>query len=825
MALSPVRLRASINAGSAVTIAFTRSNSPALMASINAAESGIARFYLLTAALIVTMGASVFGQSHLPSQPLLGTALSAELLRELPASGNPFTVLDTMQTEAIGDRFVAAGLNAATPPRLGGLLNSWTQTQIRFGDVTITDARTGGVPLMLPFAPFVSRVTVATGAMAIDDNAPALSMTLEPIAPGKSWQRAFDGAGTGGPLIAGGNGIAPLVDRVDQLGEGSVAFSGPINERVGFAAAGAVHSLSHIEGSSIDAVTNRIASGFAHLAVAPSPTDTFRAIGWLQRTSTPAFEDTGVHAQGAWQRQVVDGERWRVFAGYTERKRTLSAVSQSIVVDSLTTDPVSNLFDSGEGTSRRWTVGARLTPAPNRRWPSVGIDIDNARARVVPSGIGQIRELVDGLPARVWTAIVPSSTDFRHLTTIAAFVDEHLTAGRLTFDAGLRLDRADGAADAADAATHGVSWTTLLPRALVEFHWTRKAAVVLTAGYRRSAYQMPLDVLAIGDPAAPTADVARWNGTTVGPPIARVGPGSGGDAAFSGIDPALDRPVTDELVLAVRAKPFSHFEVELARVTKRESSLLSLVDTGVPFSRYASFYVPDPSYDAATAGPYDRPIAEVFNRPANAYGQDRYLLTNFTGEAAKSWALELNMRATSERVTFLANAALTWAYGSAAAIGYLPTENDQNVLGNLMVDANRESYARGQLFQDRSHVVKMAGVYRFPRRLSVGAIARYQDGQPFARLIAVTQGLTQGPMLIRSYRNGGAAFTYTGTFDIRLQQSWSLGKGDVTLGFDLYNVGHMGKEVDEYVVAGPRFRTPTAIQPPRTALASARFAF
>jgi hypothetical protein len=782
----------------------------------------MARFYLLTAVLIATTAASVFGQSRLPPQPLLGTALSAEILRELPASGNPFTVLDTMQTEAIGDRFVAAGLNAATPPRLGGLLNSWTQTQIRFGDVTITDPRTGGVPLLLPFTPFFSKVTVATGAMGVDDNASALSMSLEPIAPGETWQRAIDGAGTGGSLIAGGNGIAPLVDRVDTLGEGSVAFGGPLNDRVRFAGAGAIHSLSHIEGSSSDAKTNRIASGFAHFTVTPSANDSVRAIGWIQRATTPAFEDIGVHGQGAWERHFADRPRWRVFAGYTERKRTLSSVSQSMVVDSLTSDPVSSLFDSGEGSSRRWTVGARVTPNPGSRWPSAGVDVDNARARVVPSAIGQIREMVDGLPARAWTPIVPSSTDFRHLTTVAAFINEHLTSGRLTLDAGLRLDRADGSAD--DAAS-GITWTTLLPRALVEFHWTQKAAVVLTAGYRRAAYQMPLDVLAIGDPAAPIVDVARWNGTTIGPAITRIGPGSGGDAAFSSIDPSLDRPVTDELVLAVRAKPFAHFEIELARVTKRESSLLSLADTGVPFSRYSSFYVPDPSYVAASAGPYDRPIAEVFNRPADAYGQDRYLLTNFSGEAAKSWALELNARANSERVTFLAGAALTWAYGSAAAIGYLPTENDQNVLGNLMVDANRESYARGQLFQDRSHVVKMAGVYRFTPRLSVGAIARYQDGQPFARLIAVTQGLTQGPMLIRSYRNGGAAFTYTGTFDVRLQRSWSVGKGEMTLGVDVYNVGHMGKEVDEYVVSGPRFRTPTAIQPPRTALFTARFEY
>ena len=79
------------------------------------------------------------------------------VLRELPASGNPFAIFDAMQTEAISDRFVAGGLNSATPPRAGGFLNSWTQTQIRFGDITITDPRTGGTPLLVPLLPLVPK--------------------------------------------------------------------------------------------------------------------------------------------------------------------------------------------------------------------------------------------------------------------------------------------------------------------------------------------------------------------------------------------------------------------------------------------------------------------------------------------------------------------------------------------------------------------------------------------------------------------------------------------------------------------------------------------
>jgi hypothetical protein len=154
----------------------------------------------------------------------------------------------------------------------------------------------------------------------------------------------------------------------------------------------------------------------------------------------------------------------------------------------------------------------------------------------------------------------------------------------------------------------------------------------------------------------------------------------------------------------------------------------------------------------------------------------------------------------------------------------LPTENDQDVLGNLFVDPNAATQARGQLFQDRSHTFKMAGIYRFPWRIRLGAIARYQDGQPFARLVIVP-GLTQGPTAVRSYANGGSAFTYTGTLDIRVQKVFTTGRAEVAATVDVYNLTNLGNEVTEDVVSGTMFRTPTALQPPRTALVGVRVTF
>ena len=245
--------------------------------------------------------------------------------------------------------------------------------------------------------------------------------------------------------------------------------------------------------------------------------------------------------------------------------------------------------------------------------------------------------------------------------------------------------------------------------------------VVDTRTSRRSratggrAYQLPLNVLAIGDPAAPVADVSRWNGTSTGPLIARVGPGTGGDATFTQIDPNLQRPTTDELVLALQARPRPGLRASSSRASPSASSRCSGSSTPAsPRPDYASFQVPDPSF--VPGSPVGAAQVTVLNRPAGVYGRDRYLLTNQTGDPAKSWALEADRAAQTEHLTLLVGAGLTEANGPAAAVGFLPTENDQDVLGNCFVDPNAPTNARGQLFQDRSHVGKIAAVYRFPAR-------------------------------------------------------------------------------------------------------------
>jgi len=754
---------------------------------------------------------------HAQDQPPLTLAPGADVLQALPASNSPFAVVETIPPDVIADRFTAGGLNAGTPPRFGALLGSWNQTQYRIGDVSIGDPLAGGTPLFVPDLALWPRLAIATGAMALDQNASALSVGIDPRRPTKTWTRTLDAAFSAAPLVSGIAGTIPAIDRVDGWQEGHAAVSGPVTDRLGLAAGGSWLGLSHVAAPNAAATTDRVASGFAHL-VFTIGRDELRALGLVQRVSTAASTDTAVHAQSTWERRVDAYGAWRAFAGYTERSRTAPLPSTAIV-DSIDGNLPSDLFDAGNSFSRRWVGGARTTPSASRRLPEFGVDLERADVRIEPGGVSQIEELVGGLPARLWTVRSSGVADTRHVTTFAAYGNEHVNIDRVTLDAGLRLDSTSATADTAAA---GIQWTSLLPR--VSLRWTvfQNPSLIFFAGYRRAAYQIPLDVLAVGDPAAPVADVARWTGTAGGPPIARVGPGTGGDAAFARIDPNLKRPTTDELVLALESRPISWLRLGAARITRREEPLLRFADTGVSASDYSAFQVPDVNF--LPDSPVGRPRVTVFDRAAGLYGRDRYLLTNDTGDAARSWGIELSIRADTERVVLMASGAFTWALGPAAAVGFAPTANDQDVLGSMFVDPNAATEARGQLFQDRSHTAKIAGIWRLPGRASVGAILRYQDGQPFARLVVVPN-LTQGPTAVRAYANGGSAFTYTGTLDVRVQKAFTVHGGDAAVYVDVFNAPNVSNEAAERVVAGAAFRTPTSVQPPRTAVVGIRVAF
>jgi hypothetical protein len=288
------------------------------------------------------------------------------------------------------------------------------------------------------------------------------------------------------------------------------------------------------------------------------------------------------------------------------------------------------------------------------------------------------------------------------------------------------------------------------------------------------------------------------------------------------VDPDLQRPYTDELVIGFEKRRSPRTRYTLTGIARRQGNLLGVVSTGVTVSGYVPIAIPDAGKD--WNHPSDDRTLTIYNRRPDSFGRDAYLLTNPEQDAATAFALRMSWEHGGDRLFMLFGATASVAHGSGGNRGYGALENDQDVPGELFTNPNAATYARGRLFADRAFTIKWTTLYRFPRDIAVGGIARYQDGQPFSRLV-VMPDLNQGAEGVQTYPNAGSRYTFIGTLDLRVQKGFRLGAVRLDAMLDAYNLFTRNNSVEEYVVTDAEFRTPIAIQPPHAVHLGLRVSF
>jgi hypothetical protein len=765
------------------------------------------------------------------------TTLTAETLADLPLGDNVYAALETTQPELIADRFNSGGLNAGEGSRVGGFLTSPSQTLFRVGDVDISDPSGSGAALLFPDQLFWDRVDIWKAMMPPDLSTGGLAVVLEPRRPTRSWTTLIQGNGTGGSLVAPApENAPPPVERLSNWGRGSLLLSGPIKQdRLGIVFGGSWTQSERFSRTPIPAGDSRLGSVFMNLVYTPSIETEWRTVAWVQRAHVPFVQrelfqpdasttDQTLHLQSTWVRQT-SGAQWRLFAGATARTRD-NALGSSLsrAAERLLDGPIPTIVDAtADASAARALGGVRFAAVAGQSGAhavSAGLDLDYTLLKTTNSFSGVIGETVDGLPARAWSITPSPGESRRHAYTLSAFVGDHISARPgLSVDVALRVEAVRGSADGGE---NGIAWQNLLPRVALQWEFAQTKKIALVAGYRRTANRLNLDTLAYGDPLASTGIVSRWsvvtaaglpNPASLGAIVDRIGPGTGGNAAFSRIDPELRRPVSDEWLVGIETTGDRWLRLGLTGLARRESNLMGVVDVGVPISSYTTSGIADPGLDFFDTA--DDQIVPVYNRIPATFGQNRYLLTNPDLPATYSGGLELNAQSSIDRLFMLFGATAYAALGSSGSRGFRALENDQDMLGELFTNPNAATFARGRLFTDRGFTIKWTTVYRFPGDVHAGVIARYQDGQPFSRFV-IARDVNQGAELIRPYPNGDNRFTFTGTLDIRLQKGFRFGHSRVDAILDFYNLATRGNEVEEYVVTGPDFRTPTFIEPPHT---------
>jgi hypothetical protein len=769
---------------------------------------------------------------------------------------------------AILDRIDGAGLHLGEAGRFSMHGASWTQNAFVLDGVDLTDPLGGGRPLVLPDIDVFEPAGLTSTLAPVEHAGAGVTMTLTPRPPARSWQGMVQGYGLGSGLQSGGaSRPVPFIARFGSLVDASGVAGGPLaGERLRLLLSGHFARGRRLERTDPSAIEARLASGAASLVYRPRERDTLRLFLMAQLVERPLAARARFVGKRAAERADAFGGtlRWRrageratlaAFAGvWSGRFRpTDQGSAASRPIERLLDGPVSSLVFPARSHRSTWTLGGSLAMRASplgalSHSPRVGVAVRRAWVSERPGPDDPVPETVDARPARVWEYEWGGPESRRHVLDLAAWAAERLTWGdRLEVEAGVRLERTTGAAE---GGAQDVSWTAVLPRLSARLRLTDAGRLTLFGGWGEYRHRLLLEHLAFGDPNGPYASVYGWSDTNGdglydpgerGRLVARAGPGAA-EGSLSSVDPELRPPRTREAVGGIEATVGGGVVVRLVGVDRRERDLLESVNVGVPPSEYTVRYLPDPGGDIV--GAQDDQLLPVFDRREESFALDRYLLTNPLGHTGLHQSVELRVeKLLGRRLALLAGATASRTEIPGANRGFRAEENDQGLVGELFDNPNADTYSRGRGYFDRAFTIKLAAAWRPPGDWRLGLVARYQDGQPFGRLVVVPD-LAQGPEAIPATTRGqhlgrirdtdpegrpltaeGYRFTYTLTVDARIEKGLAVGAARLALVAEVFNLLGTRHEVEENPVWGPGFRTPTAIQPPRALRLGARLDF
>jgi hypothetical protein len=616
-----------------------------------------------------------------------------------------------------------------------------------------------------------------------------------------------------------------------------IAGGGPLTSRVRMFAAGAGTWSSHVEREEPYRLPGNVLSLVFHPTLELGGDRRAGLTGWIQQTKT-AFaarallrnhEATASQWYGGVTANWTGGVRRVVEIGGALASTGVSpgppAAAERGTVERLVDDPIEILVGGASGTRSRQSLAATLTTTEKGVRLNGGVSLSGSRMHARPFGTGLIGETIDGVPTRIWDYGLAGEPR-RSQTAFAMFASADRTlVDTLRASAGIRFEHVG--ASARDAA-QGISWNSIEPRLLLHYARGIFSGDMVARRYHPT---LPLSILANGDPAAGYGRTYLWTDGNSdglaqdnerGTLVSVVGPGSP-TPGFSTIDPNLRRPYVDELMVAIDVRMSAWSSLRFSGVSRRGAALLARYDTGVPFDAYTVRYQFDPGLNLG--GVEDDQMLPIYSRPVSTFGADRYLMTNVSGVNSTYGGLYVGVLFDrSPRWHLLVGATALHSYAPAAFRGYLPSENDEVIVGDSYSDPNSNTYSEGRTLFDRGYGLKVTGTYNAGHRLTFSTAARYADGQNFARLV-VAPDLPQGRDVVRAFANGKTKFTYTMTLDVRAQKVLTVRGRDVTLGLEAYNAIDLHNEVEEVTITGPDWRKPTFAQPPRVIRFTAGISF
>jgi hypothetical protein len=778
--------------------------------------------------LVPLAGAAAFALAVSAGRASAQSSLyDADLLRDLPGSRDVFSLLETSEPLTMADRWDGGGLYTGEAGRLSARGASWTQTVFQLDGLDVSDPLAGGRPLVLPWHEALDAMDFAIGGARREPAGPGPLVALTSVRPQDAWKGSL---ALDGRLGGSGEPVPPSVARLDHWRRGALTAAGPLNDRLGLLVSGQTASSARFVRGSAEADPSSVHALMAGLTWKAGDRDHLRVKALGQKTAIPytdrsAFGEAGLeeddrtfHAAATWERRADSGASWTLSGGALRARADGEAGTRPRTIERLLDGPAALLAVPGQAERSRVELAGTLSPAPiGSHALHAGLRLSRGAAVVRPSvPAWTVAERVDGVPARVWE--FEQGASWRpHIDELTVHVSDAWQAGtRLRVDATLPLHHARAA---------GLSWTSVAPRVGVRAQ--PFGSFTAFASWSRDVHRLPLALFAFGDPDALRAASYRWNdrdgdGAFVpserGVLVSRAGPG----APIGSIDPSLPRPRTDEWRAGLEASLGTHVRARLEGIARKSRGLWESVNTGVTVSSYDQRLIFDPSGDIV--GSADDQLLPIYDRRPASFGRDALLLTSVPDDDSLYEGVELQLLAGPPRARLWLSATAHRAVGAGGNRSFRPSENDQGLVGERFDDPNANTFDRGRLFSDRAYTIKIAGAWHAPGDVRLGTVARYQDGQPFARVVVVPD-LRQGADFVMAIPRGRARYTFAITWDVRVEKVFTLGRSQASAVLEVFNLLDNVNETEEDIVTGPAYRTPTFLQPPRTFRGGLRIAF
>jgi hypothetical protein len=285
-----------------------------------------------------------------------------------------------------------------------------------------------------------------------------------------------------------------------------------------------------------------------------------------------------------------------------------------------------------------------------------------------------------------------------------------------------------------------------------------------------------------------------------------------------GVAPSLTLPAMRRVMVSFKTR-VRGIGIHATAFARRDVNLIETALDPQGAEIQSTRNIPDPSGDIL--GPSDDQILPVIEESLPSFTSSRYLLINPTEHRALGEGAELGFETNGTHIHWGLTGAAFRDSGRGGNRGLRVDENDFGVVGESFDRTNADTFGYGRLFFDRAYSLRMYLTANDVRGFTFGAVGRYDDGQPFSRLV-IHNDLPQGPDFVQADPRGRSRLHYTLSVDARLARRFKVSGANLEVSASVFNALGSQFEAEEQVVWRSDYRRITMVQPPRAFLIGIR---